>query len=244
MATELVYLQDFDVTDCEAVVEQVEAAEDGRSVVILNQTCFYPRGGGQDWDAGSITGGTTFTVEEVRLDEHGVVHHIGRFKDGTFKPGDMVRCEVDRSRRDQNTRLHSAGHLIDMAVAQLDLPWTAVRGAHYPHMSFVEYGAPDAEADEQLKERLQAKADELGTRTYQNKILFIPRAEMAQYCRHVPDNIPANKPSRIVLYADDFGIPCGGTHVRQLADIGDITITKIKAKKGILKVSYAVAGIN
>lgn len=198
MATELLYLQDFDMTNCEAAVERVKSA----------------------------------------------VRHIGHFKGGSFTPGETVQCEVDQSRRDQNTRLHSAGHLIDMTVAQLGLPWTAVRGAHYPHMSFVEYEAPNVVADEQLKQRLQAEADELSTRTYQNKILFIPRAEMAQYCRHVPDNIPANKPSRIVLYADDFGIPCGGTHVGRLKDIGDVIITKIKAKKGILKVSYAVAGIN
>lgn len=79
---------------------------------------------------------------------------------------------------------------------------------------------------------------------YENQLQFMSKGEMAKYCRHVPHNLPANKPSRIVLYADDFGIPCGGTHVKNVREIGDITIAKAKIKKGLAKVSYAVAGIN
>ena len=74
MATNLLYLHDFDVTNCTATVQAVGDTDDGRVRVVLDQTCFYPRGGGQDWDMGEIkTSAATFAVEEVRLDEQGIV---------------------------------------------------------------------------------------------------------------------------------------------------------------------------
>lgn len=246
MATKLLYLEDFDVVSSKGVAVTVEAIEDNRTAVVLDQTCFYPRGGGQDWDQGviqSING--VYRVEEVRLDETGAVRHVGHFESGTLAAGDTVTCRVDAERRIVNTRLHSAGHVIDMAMYSLAPEWVPARGGHYPHMSFVEYSVPpDTVPDEQFKQTLQGKIEELLQSTYKNQLLFIPKEEMATYCRHVPDNLPNNKPARIVLYRDDFGIPCGGTHVRRLTDIGTVSITKIKVKQGRAKVSYAVAGIN
>ncbi|MEK7059614.1 MAG: alanine--tRNA ligase-related protein [Patescibacteria group bacterium] len=246
MATKLLYIEDFDIVSCEAKVLGVSKTEDERTDIILDQTCFYPRGGGQDWDTGSISSDNgNFSVEEVRLDHEGVVHHIGSFGDGEFGIGEPANCEVDIKTRETNTRLHSAGHLLDMAVQELASDWIPGRGAHYPHMSFVEYEVPSGtETDEALKERLQQKVSELTQSDYQNKLLFMSKDEMAKYCRHVPDNLPSNKPLRIVLYADDFGIPCGGTHVKSTQEVGQINITKVKIKKGLAKVSYAVAGIN
>lgn len=266
MATELMYLNDFDVLEGTARVvsvtdEQVNADSantdsantdstntDGRTVVVLDRTCFYPRGGGQDWDTGVInalpTGGATggFTVEEVRLDPEGVVHHIGT---GTISAGDKVSLEVDAARRTANTRLHSAGHVVDLAVERLGLPWVPGKGAHYPHMSFVEYHATLAPADvETVVGQIQRAAQDVIDAGSANEIRFMPVAEMGEFCRNVPDNIPTNKPARIVLYTPDFGVPCGGTHVKDVSAIGTLTITKIRSKKGLTKVSYAVEGIN
>lgn len=242
MTTRLLYLEDFDVVSCEATVVAVVKTEDDRTDVVLDQTCFYPRGGGQDWDIGTIG---DFKVQEVRLDEQGIVHHSGQ---GNVRVGDTVQCQVDTERRAINTRLHSAGHLLDMAINQLQPDWVPARGGHYPHMSFVEYTVPpDTQVDEDFSKTLAGCVHDCvhgPAGNYSNQVRFMSKHEMAQYCRHVPDNIPANKPSRIVLYADDFGIPCGGTHVRRVKDIGQITITKIKVKKGLAKVSYAVQGIN
>ncbi len=246
MATNLLYLDDFDIISNEATVIDIEKTEDGRTAVMLDQTCFYPRGGGQDWDTGTIEGPAgSFTVEEVRLDEQGNVKHIGSFRQGEFALGDTVDCRVDEAIRQINTKLHSAGHLIDMAMTELQPDWTPGRGAHYPHMSFVEYSVPEGTIiQEGFSEQLQNKLVALQQTPTDNQIRFMPKEEMARYCRHVPDNIPTNKPARIVIYADTFGSPCGGTHVRRLADIGTVGITKIKVKKGLAKVSYAVAGIN
>jgi len=248
MATQLIYLEDFDVTAGDALVTAVTATGDGQTDVQLNRTCFYPRGGGQDWDEGTISsrdGAAVFAVREVRLDENGAVHHIGAYQQGRLHAGDAVACAVDTARRTVNTRLHSAGHVIDMAVDALGLDWIAAKGQHYPHMSAVEYsGSWQPEKAEALRAAIEQKAGELIAAGTDNTICFMPAAEMHAVCRHVPQNIPTNKPARVVMYGAHFGIPCGGTHVRNLREIGTVHVPKVSEKKGVIRINYAVDGIN
>lgn len=239
--TELLYMNDFDVETCEAKVLGLTTLEDGRIDMVLDRTCFYPRGGGQDWDMGEIRGDAKIVaVEEVRLDEAGEVHHIGKSTEGAFETGDSIRCEVDHDRRQLNTRLHSAGHVIDRAVDSLGLDWVATKGQHYPDLSAVEYaGTWDPENTDSLKQDIEARANEFTKSGSSNTLKFMTPDEMKSVCKHVPENLPTNKPSRVVLY-DDFGIPCGGTHVRNIADVGEIRIQKLKQKKGVIRVTYEI----
>jgi Ser-tRNA(Ala) deacylase AlaX len=244
--THLLYLDGFDITACDARVVQIQHADDDRLDIQLDCTCFYPRGGGQDWDEGTIitANGVIFDVREVRLDENGVVHHVGTLRVGMLKVHDEVQCVVAPERRAVNTRLHSAGHVIDLAVDRMGLPWVALKGAHYPHMSFVEYdGVLEPDATESTRQGLETIANDVIAKGSHNEIRFMPLSDMHTVCRHIPENIPTNKPARVVIYNDTFGVPCGGTHVANVHDIGAIAITKIKTKKGVTKVSYSVDGI-
>jgi Ser-tRNA(Ala) deacylase AlaX len=245
MSTNLLHMQDFDVETCDAKTLSVALTEDERTDIVLDQTCFYARGGGQDWDQGTITKpGAEFKVEEVRLDEDGVVHHVGQITSGLFDEGDTVSCAVNHERRLTNMRLHSAGHVIDMAIDQLGLDWIGTKGQHYPHLSAVEYsGTWEPEKAEELRIQIETLTNQLIKQGSRNTIRFMPVEEMHNYCRHVPDNLPKNKPGRVVLYGD-FGVPCGGTHVKDIKQVGKITIPKLKEKKGVIRVSYTVEGIN
>lgn len=244
--TELLYLQAFDIESGEAAVVSVTQTEDGRTDIILNQTPFYPRGGGQDWDTGTISSNDAdFTVSEVFLDADGEVHHIGQVSRGSFQAGDTVSGVVDHDRRVINTRLHSAGHVIDMTIDSLGLDWVATKGQHYPHLSAVEYsGSWEPERAGELRAAIEKQANIFTSRSSENSLQFMPVEQMHTVCRHVPENIPKNKPGRVVMYGEDFGIPCGGTHVQNLNQIGTIAVPKVKEKKGVIRVSYTVAGIN
>lgn len=156
VTTSLLYLNDFDVFACEAVILSTTETVDGRVDVVLDATCFYPKGGGQDWDTGSISTST------------------------------------------------DASEIIDAIQRQVD--------------DIVEKGGV-------------------------NTIRFMDQSEMQTVCRHVPDYIPANKPARVVIYRDDFGVPCGGTHVRDLKMVGQIEITKIKRKNGPIRVGYKLRDV-
>lgn len=236
MATKLVYMNDFNVVNCETTVCSVKVTEDGRTDVVLEETCFYPRGGGQDWDQGQIN---DFTVEQVTIDDSGIVHHIGI---GDIKAGQTAICAVDIERRVINTRLHSAGHVVGMAVDELNLGIVPVKGAHYPHMSFVEYEGSIEDVESALED-IQATVDCFSGSGIKNSIIFLSKSELGSVCRNVPDYIPDNKPTRVVMYGE-YGVPCGGTHVENLKEIGKIEITKIKSKKGVTKISYRIEGVN
>lgn len=243
--TILLYMQDFDVETCNAKVLSATPTEDGRVDLILDQTCFYARGGGQDWDKGTIKkDDADFVVEEVRLDENGVVHHVGSFTNSAFAEGDVVDCQVDHERRATNMRLHSAAHVIDMAVAQLGLDWIGTKGQHYPHLSAIEYsGTWKPEKAEEFRSQIEMLANQLIEKGSHNELRFMSVEEMHKYCRHVPQNLPKNKPGRVVMY-DDFGVPCGGTHVRDIKQVGRVSIPKLKEKKSVIRLSYKVEGIN
>jgi len=243
--SELLYMQDFDVESCEAKVLSTTPTEDDRIDIVLDRTCFYARGGGQDWDMGAISkDNTIFSVEEVRLDEQGDIHHIGTYTNGSLEPGDTVTCRVDHERRVLNTRLHSAGHVIDMAVDKLGLDWVATKGQHYPHLSAVEYsGTWEPERAEELRLAIEKQANAFIQQGIDNSLTFMPVEEMHRVVRHVPATIPKNKPGRVVMYGDSYGVPCGGTHVKNLTQVGIVKIPKLKEKKGVIRVGYEVEGI-
>ncbi len=242
-------MNDFDVETCTSKVLSAQISDDeaaaGKLDIVLDQTCFYPRGGGQDWDKGTISNGeTSALVDEVRLDEHGIVHHSCN-ADADINVGDEVTCTVDHERRWINTRLHSAGHMIDMAVDSLGYTWMPAKGQHYPHLSAVEYeGTLDGLDADQLRQQIEDKANKLQHQAKDNRLRFMDVSELHTVCRHVPSNIPTNKPCRVMIYGENFGVPCGGTHVKKLTDISTIHVPKLKCKKGIVRVSYTVEGIN
>ena len=233
-------MEDFNVIECDASVLKIEEHE-GARVIVLDQTCFYPKGGGQDFDQGSIVSEkATFTVEAVFFVD-GEVKHMGHYAEGTFNVGDTVHCTVAEDRRAINTRIHSGGHLLDMAVRQLGWRWKPGKGAHYPHMAFVEYsGEFDSEQKQKLMDELQAKINELLANGSTNSIRFMTPEAMAAAGAVIPETLPKGKPTRAVFY-NDFPVPCGGTHVKDVTDIGKVIVTSIKRKDGNIRVSYSVA---
>lgn len=236
--TRLLYLDEMTRLRCEATVTSVESRGDVVAVG-LDQTVFYPQGGGQPYDTGVIRGtGGELTVEQVRWEIERVAH-IGKFTSGTLTPGDAVTCEVDAPRRALHTRLHSAGHVVDMAVDRLGYGWTPGKGYHFPDGPYVEYaGAIDGDKDE-VRIAIERVANEIVGEGLSTEVRFVERDELASLCRFVPDYVPLDKPSRVVLYGA-FGVPCGGTHVSRLADIGKIAIRKLKPAGATVRVSYQV----
>ncbi|GEM_PF-278038 len=230
--TKLLYLENFTLLECEAKVIAVEN-ENGRDILILDQTCFYPQGGGQPYDKGIIESNSgKFIVEETRFVD-GAVRHIGSFEKGAFKQGDTVACKVEKDRRELNSRLHSAGHLVDMALATIKPDWIPGKGYHFPDGPYVEYqGTLDPVESEKLsaidgfasggKTALAIAIEERANRIISDgcnvKIVFADKKEMAKLCRFVPDYIPEGKPGRVVRFGE-FGVPCGGTHVSNLSEI-------------------------
>lgn len=90
----------------------------------MEETIFHPQGGGQPSDQGVIEfNDSIFTVEKVSKNKDGTIQHFGKFqnKEKVFKNKDKVTLKIDKNFRILNVRLHSAGHLIDVAVRNIGL---------------------------------------------------------------------------------------------------------------------------
>ena len=212
----------------EAKVVRVFKAEDGRDVLVLDSTIFYAQGGGQPGDRGTIRSEvrdqrTEVLVEDVRhVDEE--VYHYGTYTEGRFQVGQIVILTIDVERRILNTRLHSAAHLLDALMRRFYPSCKPIKSYHFPEGPYVEYQCSDVLDLEKMKELLSQ--------------------ECVQHQVHkIPTTIDLTNPERRVvsLYLPGpHAIPCGGTHVNSVNEIGQIQIRKIKLKNAVCRISYAL----
>lgn len=241
--TDLLYLTHMQQLTGSAQVLGVEPGAE-KTTVYLDHTIFYPQGGGQPFDMGSIDcADNKFIVDEVRFAD-GIVAHKGHFESGKFELHLPVMLHINESRRWLNSRLHTAGHVIDRAIDALKLGWEPTKAYHFPEGPYVEYkGSTDSEEFPQLQAKIQELCNHYITENLPVSCRFASLDEVKQLCPNAPtnfwSNLPAGKPIRIVL-VDMFAVPCGGTHVRSLADLEVMVITKIKKKGDDIRVSYDV----
>ncbi|EKM0372545.1 alanyl-tRNA editing protein [Cronobacter turicensis] len=179
--------------------------------VELDTTLFHPQGGGQPSDSGTINGAPVLRVEN-RGDT--VIHLLAQ--PVATGPATLV---VDEALRKRHTRWHSAGHLIGYAGEQLG--WQPVKAHHWPgegKITFAPAQASDAPDADALSEKIAAWI----------------AADLPRYVGFVDGR-------RQVRFGELPVYGCGGTHVASLSQVGEVTLTSIKVKKGQLLVAYQLA---
>lgn len=186
-----------------------------RPVVRLAQTWFHPQGGGQKADTGRIGDAE---VVHVTHNEGEIDHHLAGPAD--LEAGKSYPFSIDAERRRLHAAYHSAGHLIGSLVeAQGGL--TAVAGHQWPSEARVEFegDSPDLDA---LKARLE---QDLAAALAGD--LPVTALELA------------GQP-RAIRMGEHAPIPCGGTHVDRLGEIGRVLVASVKRKGDRVRVSYSV----
>ncbi|HET9412443.1 MAG TPA: lysine--tRNA ligase [Candidatus Saccharimonadales bacterium] len=235
------YLDNYQLTECNATLVSTEDLGEGSYRFVLDQTCLYPGGGGQDFDLGKLEwDGGELVLTSVSKDKDGIVYHDGTLQGELPKPGDRIECEVDEPRRLLNSRLHCAGHLIDYAIAKLGKDWKAGKGAHYPGRSYVEYdGEYVAEESETLARSIETVLQNLVQEGGAITPSRVPGADANKYSAYLPQTIlDSYKNVHVTKYPHDFAVCCGGTHLKDVSELGEVKITKIKKKDGHIRVSY------
>ena len=134
--------------------EAASLASVGEEVmVVLDQTPFYPEGGGQVGDAGVLrTAISQIEVADTRAFGD-VIAHVGRVAAGNIKIGEQVEAVVDRSRRRDTARNHTATHLLHAALRQVLGDHVRQAGSLVApdHLRF-DYTQPDTPEPGQLRE--------------------------------------------------------------------------------------------
>lgn len=249
--TKLDYFDDMWKLQSNSTLLSYFQGDDGRHALILTSTIFYPQGGGQPSDSGFITIGdldTKFVVEDVRSKD-GIVFHYGFIENSSGKfdlehaKGREVFLYVNKSHRELNSRLHSAGHLLDVCLLNVGLGHLQPGKAyHFPDGPFVEYKGTIPQNELQNKrEELELEANALISRGGKVSAAVLPYEEASELCGGcLPDYIPKGSTPRIVQLGNYPGGPCGGTHVYDISEIISIKVNQLRTKKGVTKVSYTV----
>jgi len=238
--TELRYLPDNDdVTSFTATVEEV--ADD---YMVLDGTYFYPEGGGQPADHGTLRwdGGAAEVVDVQK--EHGDVRHYVEDVTGNLpEPGDNVEGQIDEARRMKLRRMHTAQHVVSKVVLDVFEAQTAGNQIH-PDRSRIDFEPADFSANE-------VNAIETRSNAILQQDLPVRKTEMAREeaeeqtpdGRGLLDLIPDHvDPLRMVAIGDFDLCPCGGTHVDHLADVGRIRITKRTSKgAGVERIEFELS---
>ncbi|KAK9289151.1 hypothetical protein L1049_017624 [Liquidambar formosana] len=249
--TKLDYYDDMWKLQSKSTLLSYFQGDDGRRALILDSTIFHPQGGGQPSDTGFITIADSelkFVVEDVRSKDgivfhHGYIENSGGNSEPELAKGKEVFLYVDELRRKLNSRLHSAGHLLDLCMRNVGLVHLEPgKGYHFPDGPFVEYKGTVPQNELQGKQKdLELEANALISRGGKVSAAVLPYEEASALCGGcLPDYIPKSSTPRIIQLGNNPGCPCGGTHVSDISEIISIKVTQLRTKKGVTKVSYAV----
>lgn len=209
---------------------EVTKAREADSYVVLDQTLFYPEGGGQPADHGTISwDGNTAEVTDVQK-EHGEVRHYVDSED-LPESGEEVHGEIDWERRYKHMRMHTAQHLLSWVVLQRYGASTAGNQIHADQsridFSPVEFADDDIEKIEKSANALIEKGLEVSKKFMDRDRMESQVEEGRTNLELIPDHVD---PLRAVIIGDEDVCPCGGTHVDNLEEIGGIDIVNRVSK--------------
>lgn len=213
------YLKQWGTT----VTETIEKP-DGH-YVLLEETAFYPYGGGQPCDLGYIEG---IPVLDVIKEDDLILHKLESIPEAK-----EVTCEIDWNRRFDHMQQHSGQHLL--SAVSLDLYQATTLSFHLG----TDYCTIDVEARELSANELDAIEREVNLRIYQNHPIlsyWVSEEEMKSLNLvkqpKVTDNI------RIVEIKEVEYNACGGTHVSATGEIGMIKLLKTEKQKGNIRIYF------
>lgn len=246
-STQLLYYDDVQQQEFDASVlacmpligdDLPEGATHG---IILDKSCFYPEGGGQEGDHGALK---TDSNQCNVIDTRKVGDHVLHLVDGSFETGDLVHGSIDWKRRKQLMDHHTAVHIVGGAARQVLGPHIYQAGAnkstemarlditHYNRLTRMDLDAIEALANDVLVQVQRTEKTELNRKDADKKYGF----DLYQ------GGAPKGSSIRILRIADHDIQACGGTHHDEPGQIGSIRIVRSSAVQDGVERLHIVAG--
>ncbi|MHA1268680.1 MAG: alanine--tRNA ligase [Candidatus Helarchaeota archaeon] len=235
--TEMAYYEDINILEFQAEIVRII----DQKYVILNKTYFYPTGGGQLNDTGKIEDLKVINVEKVG----NVIVHILNKPNNILSEGTVVKCKIDKERRDALIRHHTATHIINAAARKVlgKHVWQAgtektpeharLDITHFKNLSQEEIWLIEDWANKIVMEN----------RPLTKTIYERGEAEKKFGFRLYQGGVVPGKEIRIVSIKDWDDEACAGLHLDSTGEIGFIKIINSKRiQDGIIRLEY-VAGI-
>lgn len=224
MTTELLFRTDAYLKTASAQV----VAVDERSIE-LDRTIFYPTGGGQAGDTGVLLrgNGERIAVVDTRKGEAiDSVLHIAAAATPQPEPGETLTLNIDWQRRYALMRLHTALHVLSCVIVA---PVTG--GNISPDKARLDF---DIEMRLLDAERIERETNALIARGVETETVWITDEELdarPELVKTMSVQPPRGAGRVRLLRIPGIDLqPCGGTHVRNIAEIGGIRVLKIRSE--------------
>jgi alanyl-tRNA synthetase len=229
--TERLYFNDSHLTEFEATVLDVTPRTSGWATVTLDRTAFYPTGGGQPSDTGTLHGARV--VECIDDEEAGVLHVI---HGSAPQIGEVVAGQIDWERRLDHIQQHTGQHILSQAFIELHEAET------HGFRMMAQASEIDVTLDNPTDERIERVVE------LTNRIIWEDRPIRAQ-------QLKSEEAARLDLRKDStregdvrlieiegFDLtPCGGTHAHRTGEVGIVAVRHWERAKGMTRIEF-VAG--
>lgn len=219
------FYQDAYQTDIDTQVVRLDGNQ-----LVLADTIFYPHGGGQPGDSGElIVGDQRIAIVDTRYsqDRSVIEHHLDEAESASLSlsEGDTVTLILNWARRHRHMRMHSCLHLLCHLIKD---PVTG--GNVGTDLSRAEFDLSEPLDKAELEARLNATIAEgaaVSTEWLPESILD----EQPELVRTMSVQPPRGHGAIRMVRVEGLDYqPCGGTHVRDIAEIGRVRIPSIKSK--------------
>ena len=214
------YLEDSYLRECDATVVSVR---DGKYVV-LDQTIFYPKGGGQPWDTGTIIkGNRTYNVIYVGKFSGEISHEVDQAR---LRENDRVHCVLDWERRYKLMRSHTAAHVFASLLCK---GTGALITGNQLEEDKVRFDFSLEEYDREILSNYIDETNKVLKRDIPVKWYVLPKEEalkipgIIKMAEALPPDIPELRIVEIVSVDKQAD---GGTHVKNLKEVGQIKLLK------------------
>lgn len=240
--TGLLYMKQMELARAQANIIRVVPEKRTHAYLVLDQTIFHPKSGGQPTDRGKIVSERFALDLKKAIFHHGVVVHWVKIVSGTPSTGPVI-CELDWNYRDLVMRRHTAAHLLDHCLAKTLSSQVDTTDSWLDEPCYVGYrgNPPDPETIHQVEE-LADKMIVAGARV---RIEFLGAQESKSILKNAPnfERLPDLDEVRIVTIDGCEPIPCGGTHVENIKQIRNLSILRVEEmSEGMFRLHFTVRG--
>src|SRR5215216_3914415 len=230
--TERLYYSDSHLIEFDARVVDVTDRVSGWTAIVLDRTAFYPTGGGQPSDTGTLNGARV--VECIDDGDNGVLHVVQGMM---ASPGAVVRGRVDWSRRLDHMQQHTGQHILSQAFVNLfNAPTKSFRVLEASCENDVDLNNPTSDIIE--------RAVELANNVvWEDRAITIRSVTSAEAAEMPLRKEPARDGDLRLIEIDGFDLtPCGGTHAYRTGEVGMIAVRSWERAKGLTRIEF-VAGM-
>jgi alanyl-tRNA synthetase len=230
--TERLYYNDSHLIEFEARVVDVTERVSGWTAVVLDRTAFYPTGGGQPSDTGTLNGSRV--VECIDDGERGVLHVVQGFAPARDT---IVAGRVDWARRLDHMQQHTGQHILSQAFVQrFNAATKSFRVLDGSCEIDIELANPTTEIIE--------RAVELANNVvWEDRAITIHTVSAEEAAAMSLRKEPSRAGELRLIEIEGFDLtPCGGTHAYRTGEVGMIAMRSWERAKGLTRVEF-VAGM-